>query len=750
MFVIWFCDLGFNTMYLKRLELNGFKSFAKNTAFELPSPITAIVGPNGSGKSNCAEAIRWVLGEQSMKSLRGKKGEDLIFNGSHSSPRMSKASVTLVFDNSKQQFPVEFDEVIISRNVYRDGVNEYMINGSIVRLKDIIELLAHVGLGSSQHHIIGQGEADRMLYASPKERKEMVEDALGIKIYQIKRIEAERKLDRTDENMKQVEALRKEIQPHLKFLRTQEAKFKKTEKLRSELENLYKEYLSREEYSLSVLKKEIAEKRKEPEKELHAIEKQRKDTEEAIAKERKETHTADEGAFQKTSRELAEIRDKKSRLLRDMGRLEGMIESARAPAKSGSAEEVVPREDVEELFAEVEGILGSALEEEGIDQIYSFINEALGRITSFFSRIDSSEAKQESGGAQINFEKLVREKKKIEDGMKEFEKREQELTKQEQEMGGSLHGYEKKLRELERALYEFDAKGNRVKDALRTISIEEERLYLRDEEFVREKEEASHYLALSGVGSAREQISEQEREKIRHSIARLKFKLEDAGGVDETIIKELEEVSGRDAFFEKELGDLKKASTDLKKLAEELAGKLEGEFEKGISKINKEFQKHFETIFGGGKAELKLLKIKEEGIEEEGIEDEDGISDKKAQYKTGLDVNVNLPRKRIRGLDMLSGGERALTSTALLFALSSVNPPPFLVLDEMDAALDENNSRKYGQMLGLLSRGTQLVIITHNRESMRHAGVLYGVTMGSEGISKILSLKLEEAVEYSK
>ena len=199
-------------MLLKRLEVNGFKSFAKSAALEFPTRITAIVGPNGSGKSNVADAIRWVLGEQSIKSLRGKKGEDLIFGGTPQVAKMGKASVSLVFDNRKKIFPLEFDEVIISRKIYRDGVNDYILNDSQVRLKDVIELLSKVGLGASQHHIIAQGDADRTLYASPKERKSMVEEALGLKIFELKKHEAERKLDSTADNIKQVESLRREIQ----------------------------------------------------------------------------------------------------------------------------------------------------------------------------------------------------------------------------------------------------------------------------------------------------------------------------------------------------------------------------------------------------------------------------------------------------------------------------------------------------------------------------------------------------------
>ncbi len=173
-------------MRLTRLRLSGFKSFARTTTFEFPSAASAIVGPNGSGKSNVAEAIRWVLGEQSMKTLRGKRGEDLIFNGSANSPRMGKAGVTLTFDNRDHALPLEFDEAIVERKIFRDGTNEYSLNGSPVRLKDIVELLARLGLGSTQHNIIGQGEVHRrgvlggeLRRAHRRERRDRLEVALA-------------------------------------------------------------------------------------------------------------------------------------------------------------------------------------------------------------------------------------------------------------------------------------------------------------------------------------------------------------------------------------------------------------------------------------------------------------------------------------------------------------------------------------------------------------------------------------------
>ena len=158
-------------MRLKRLEVSGFKSFAKKTSLIFDAPITSIVGPNGSGKSNVAEAFRWGLGEQSLKSLRGKPGEDLIFNGAASAGRLNRAAVTIVFDNADRRFNFDYDEVSVTREVFRDGTNEYAINGSKVRLRDVLELLSGVSLGSTGHHIISQGEADRILNASIFERK---------------------------------------------------------------------------------------------------------------------------------------------------------------------------------------------------------------------------------------------------------------------------------------------------------------------------------------------------------------------------------------------------------------------------------------------------------------------------------------------------------------------------------------------------------------------------------------------------
>ena len=166
-------------MYLKSIELVGFKSFGKKTELRFGSRIVAVVGPNGSGKSNVAEAFRFVLGEQSMKSMRSKRGEDLIWGGSPALPRMNRAGVKVVFDNNSRLLDIDFKEVAIERVVHRDGQNEYVLNGTQVRLKDVIRLLAGANIGGSGYQIISQGEADRILNASPRERHQYREDEIA-------------------------------------------------------------------------------------------------------------------------------------------------------------------------------------------------------------------------------------------------------------------------------------------------------------------------------------------------------------------------------------------------------------------------------------------------------------------------------------------------------------------------------------------------------------------------------------------
>ncbi|MDD4761812.1 MAG: AAA family ATPase, partial [Candidatus Pacebacteria bacterium] len=200
-------------MFLRRLELNGFKSFAGKTVLDFPRGVTAIVGPNGSGKSNVIDAIRWLLGERDAKNLRGGKVEDLIFAGTSGKAKAGMATAAIFFDNSSKFFPVDFEEVEIKRQVERDGNSNYFLNKSEVRLKDLVELLSKSRMGTKGLIIIGQGNSDLFIKASPSLRREMVEEMLGLREFRLKKQEAERKLKATEFNMEKAGALLLEIVP---------------------------------------------------------------------------------------------------------------------------------------------------------------------------------------------------------------------------------------------------------------------------------------------------------------------------------------------------------------------------------------------------------------------------------------------------------------------------------------------------------------------------------------------------------
>lgn len=225
-------------MYLKSLEIQGFKSFADKTRLEFGPGITCIVGPNGSGKSNICDAIRWVLGEQSLKTLRGSKLEDIIFSGSEGRRPLGMASVTLVFDNSSGLLPLEFSEVTVSRRVFRSGDSEFYINKTPCRLKDIHELFHDTGLGKEAFAIIGQGQVDAILSSRPEERRSLFEEAAGIVRYRNRKMEASKKLEHTSANLERLQDLLFELEQNLVPLAEEARKAQKYQELSRELEML--------------------------------------------------------------------------------------------------------------------------------------------------------------------------------------------------------------------------------------------------------------------------------------------------------------------------------------------------------------------------------------------------------------------------------------------------------------------------------------------------------------------------------
>lgn len=662
-----------------------------------------------------------------MKSMRGKMGLDLIFKGSKTLPKGSRASVVIYFDNRDKVFKLSstdgeninlnYDTISISREVYPDGLNKYILNGTEVRLKDIHSLLASVNIGSSGHHIISQGEADRILNASPRDRREMVEDALGLKVYQYKIKESERKLERTEENMKEVSMLRRENAPHLNFLRKQVEKFEKTKEMQVELLGLYREYLKRESIYLEEEKAKLHSER-------HRISTELEDVVEKISE--TETETTSKGSqkieeLKLVEKKINDIRTVKNEMERKLGRIEGILESRKNKV------------ELDSLSSGKCPLCGNDIRQMEAEQLEKRHNEEK----------ELAELKASHVRVLAEIEQIIREEKKeveLADSIK------QDINKEMES-----------LRDLEREKFTWKVKHQELSSALEVVLIKETNLKSRNEAFENEIKEGMALVGVEVLSYKNFQIADvvdmNTQEEYRRKIERIKIKLEDAGGGGADIVKEYEEVSKRDLFLAKEMEDLATSIKSLQEIMKDLKEKIDVEFKDGVKKINVEFQEFFSLMFGGGNANLSIVVESKKRRKMEEIDEEELVEmepEENIVFEQGIEINVSLPHKKVKELHALSGGERSLTSIALLFAMSQVNPPPFLVLDETDAALDEANSRKYGDMIEKLAKHSQLIVVTHNRETMSRAGMLYGVTIGSDSASKLLSVKFDEAVQIAK
>ncbi len=756
-------------MRLKSLHIIGYKSFAKKTDLVFNTPITSIVGPNGSGKSNVVEAFRFVLGEQSLRSMRGKKGEDMIFNGGRDLSKSNRASVKIVFDNRLIEENGEFnrlfntytfDEVIIERSVNRDGSNEYSINNNSVRLRDIIELLAEANIGSSGHHIISQGEADRLLSSSNKDRKEMIEEALGLKLYQYRKEESQKRLIKTQEHMKEVESLRRELAPHIRFLKKQIEKIEKAREIRDELKHLYKEYFAYEKVFLDSEINDIRQSRIDPQQELSTLDEKLTSVKKILAQNQTSTEFTNE-LFTFESK-LRDIRNDKEKLSRDIGRFEGEInyinrnidKRKKELENKDTVDIKVSFFEIKNLITRIKTVLGDI--KSGVYADQSEIKQVSSDLLSECDMyVKSKNNEGEAVDFTADFEEIERIKvliANIEDDTKSLNNKEIVVLDKYTETKNKIETFKNENVEAEKDLLKTMSRQHEIQSDLDKLKVRENFYTERNQAYENEMMEAT---ALIGVEAIRfddveaHDFDKQKQHDRKYQVEKYKIRLEELGGAgDESVLKEYKDMNERDEFLLKEMEDLTKSMQDLEQIISEVIFQINNLFNEGVKKINLQFSTFFKQMFGGGEARLVITEEKKRKKRITDIDDEENMEESEDEGEAkefGIDVFVSLPHKKLKGLSMLSGGERALTSIALLFAMSQVNPPPFIILDETDAALDEANSRRYGDMIELLSKHSELILVTHNRETMSRAGVLYGVTMGSVGYSQLLSIGFDEA-----
>lgn len=752
-------------MYLKRLEISGFKSFANKTVLDFSASssetasgrgITAIVGPNGSGKSNIADAIRFAIGEQSSKNLRGKKSEDVIFAGTEGKSRMGSAAVTLHFDNTDQRIPIEFSEVSITRKIHRSGEGEYLINGNKVRLLDVVDLLAKAGIGKESYCVITQGMSDAVLLASPLERRAIFEDAAGVKPYQIEKERAIRKLESTRENLVRVDALLVEIEPHLRNLKRQAEKASQGKDVAARLKEKQSLLYGFLWHQFQTERGSLVHDREAAERVISELEEQSIRLREEVAtvsialEDQKE-----EEAWQQEVRVLhAEI----NALARVRSVVEGKIEVEMERRKEKEVVKTIPvdlafvKRSVEKIGTDQERLIERIQSVEQLADLQDIrefaqvikqelfeLSEKAGVGSIRETRIIglNPEEKADSDRRLQAFESELSDTKERmlrgEASIKEKEsviaaRREANRVRRE-----TFFMKEKESRECERTLQQLKDNFNELKVRLARVEVREEDLVT----LVREE------LSMRPEDVAYDGTTEIDRERLEREIGRLKVEVEHIGTIDPLIVDEYEETAKRFEFLTHESADLKQALESLRSVVKEMDIRIDQAFETTFTEIKKRFAQYFTLIFGGGKAEITQVRL---ALRRRGETDEPDGADEGEENQDGVGIEIFAcpPGKKITNLSMLSGGERSLTSLALLFAIISHNPPPFAVLDEVEAALDEANSRRFSTMLEELSDHTQFIAITHNRETMARAGLLYGVTMQRDGISQLLSVRLDQ------
>jgi len=858
-------------MYLERLQIQGFKSFARPLELVFNRELTSIVGPNGSGKSNIADAVRWVLGEQSLKALRGKKSEDVIFAGSDQKGRLGFAQVDLYLNNLEKKADLDYDQIIVTRKISRSGESEYLINGSKVRLLDVQLLLAKANFGQKTYSVIGQGMIDSILTSSSAERKEFFDEATGVKQFQIKKEQSLHKLENAKVNLGQTGQILSELEPRLRSLTRQVHRLEKREKLQSELKQLQTDYYSFLSNHLATDLQASRERQQCAKSELAEINQQLVALQTQWDKEEKSSSRQEN--FELLQNKLSHLQSELNSLLKEKTILEGRVDlglvaegqselvwlkKQAANLKNDINKNNLLIEEKTQLLRKIQGELAvledqrrqilvefeeleknlspenadsvmvdlsrhldlllkkqRAFQEslrsldnlEGLAKLREICSQLTADLLSLSDKLRRAKNKDqvtwqkefnklllskdnlvseisESRTAAALLENEIRqirsslesdraelgqlEKKlsnsadksdfvpelrdlnsKIEQKNKDLERVNQEMkgfNQAEQAKKSAILEAQKKFRDLQR---HFNIKNNELNE----IKVALARLETRQEDLDKEMAEEAPSLAIkSGV---KQLDTIQTKQKINS----LKDQLQVIGGIDQAVLAEYQEVSERFGFLKGQSDDLHQAIKHLGQIIKDLDDSIAQQFDEAFKNINKLFDKYFKKLFSGGQAELilNIIESREKSEEDEEETDKDGAVSEEGQPKPekitrsyGIEIKATPPGKRLASINMLSGGEKALTSIALICAIIAHNPSPFVVLDEVDAALDEANSIRFVEILDELADKTQFIAITHNRATMHQAKIIYGVTMGKDGVSELLSVNFAEAEEIAQ
>ena len=698
-------------MNISKLEIFGFKSFAKKETILFNSGITGIVGPNGCGKTNIVDAIRWVLGEQKTKRLRSSKMEEVIFNGASNVKPLGLCEVFLTIENNKGLLPVEYSEVEIGRRLYRSGESEYFINRNNCRLKDISNLFVDTGLTSDAYSVIELNMIEQILSDKDDSRRKMFEEAAGVNKYKSKRQSALKKFDLNSRDLERIDDIIVEIQLQVKALDLQLKRFKRHEKLSSELKELEIDLSSARIMDLdniivpleSMLKKKnTLLKKNTSKKEVESVEFD--NARDAYLKEKEELSIMKAKIDKLTENLLSEIQEKNQESSKGVGLLEDELQKKINQLNQFDKDyiKIVSNKDVTKT-------LSTESKEKFKNKNYTVIetdkkyDKLKASIKDYKDKIDKYRKDKE-----FDFSKMDESIKNIQD---KINSNNLDLEKKENDVNKAFINMETIRAKLDSDKFSKDDLFYEIKEAEMKIA----------ESNLKKSQIMQTMVEKFGKDIKLKSLKQYNISDMVFRVEKIKRSIESIGPINWAVKDEHEEKSARLNNLLNQKSDLIDAENNLKEAIKKIDNIAQEQFFETYNKVRDNFETMFTVFFNGGKGSLEL-------------------SDPDDPLNSNINIFAQPPGKRNNSLKMLSAGEKSLTAIALLFSIYQYKPSPFCILDEIDAPLDDINIKKFTDVIKDYSKTTQFIMVTHNKLTMESADCIYGVTAEKQGISKLMSI----------
>ncbi len=731
-------------MQLKHIKLSGFKSFVDPTKISFPTNMVGVVGPNGCGKSNVIDAIRWVLGELSAKNLRGESMVDVIFNGSEKRKASGQCSIELLFDNSSAKIGGEYasyNEVSIKRVMTRDAQSDYFINNAKCRRKDVQDIFLGTGHGPSSYAIIEQGMVSKLVSAKPDELRTHIEEAAGVSKYRERRRETESRIKRTKENLSRVKDIRDEIGRLIKRLENQAKaaeKYKKLNDEKSQIELDTAILFSLEaknnrddlQKKLDSLNRDLKIKNAESETIQSQIDQFRTENESVLTEyESAQKNFYSIGAeIAKREANLQNINKTENETRFKLEKTKENLEKAKETEKN--FDELSPSEQAIHILNEIIATLKKySIQNDSILDKANKLKVLLAEILNIASA-QSKTLTEEYQSRQEDLSKEIFEAEKLKSSIEEEMQTYVEESSQAESVLISLRQKQSKfnedLRSLEnnKSIVELDSRS--ISEKITNI-----RLDLKTYEI--NLENSNKKIKAAGIDIEKIDFTKYEDmsiSELEDKLADIEAKIIRLGAINLAAPEEIEEESKRKEELDKQYDDLIEALDKLNGAIKKIDNETKTIFKDSFDAVNIKLKEVFPKLFGGGLAELNLT-------------DDDPLH-------AGVILMARPPGKKNSSISQLSGGEKALTALALVFAIFDLNPAPFCLLDEVDAPLDDLNTLRFINMVEEMSKTVQFIFITHNKVSMERSDYLMGVTMQEAGVSRMVSVDVNQALELAE